>query len=230
MWQCRSHDLSHPWASSSARLLSVSIRAFTFQPWGRGRLSRSAEGSPSAPPPRVLPADLSDPGGPVRQGCAFELVVEPVQEGMDAGREADRGRAGKSLVREAEERAVGVGGELPTHDALLSLRELLSGLDVPFVLEEPRRLPREDLPRHMVLGRATPVVDAPSLARFEASPRHVPTREMLGLGEGLPHDVNRMADASLECDGGVVALERKRTSPRGAWRRHVDSVSWLCVP
>src|SRR5438034_1344136 len=111
---------------------------------------------------------------PAKKGYAVEFVLEPVEEGVDAGREAGRGLACQPLVREAKERTLAVGGELPAYDALLPLREFPPRLDVPLVFEDPRRLPHEDLPRHVILSRAASVVDVPPFARIEAGSRLLP--------------------------------------------------------
>src|SRR5207302_9658276 len=203
--------------------LGIVLRAATFSvyssfylpPGSRGSATLSSGKRSSCTPFGVVRADLVDPGAPVHKGCAVQFVLEPVEEGVDAGREADRRLACQPLVREAKECTLAVGGELPAYDALLPLREFLPGLDVPLVFEDPRRLPHEDLPRHVILRRAAPVVDAPPFARIEAGSRQVPAGEMLGLGEGFPHDADRVPDASLECDGGVLALERDRAALQG---------------
>src|SRR2546427_3497516 len=184
----------------------------------------------TCPPPWVVRAHLSYSSAPVHERCAIELVLEAVEESVDAGHEADRGRAGKALVYKAKERALAFRGELPANKTLLALWEFPPGLDVPLVLEHPRRLPHEYLPRDMVLGGAAPVVDAPPCACVEAGRRHVPAREVLRLGQRVPYDLSGMRDASLERDRGEVALERQRASSRGVRRRHVDSSSLVCVP
>src|SRR5207249_7408392 len=154
-------DPSHPWPSSCERLLSVSIRAFTFRPGRVGPRHCRAGDAPSGTPSGVVRTDLVDARPPVHKGYAVEFVLEPVEEGVDAGREADRGLACQPLVREAKERTLAVGGEFPAYDALLPLREFPPRLDVPLVFEDLRRLPHEDLSRHVILSRAASVVDVP---------------------------------------------------------------------
>src|SRR2546427_10257242 len=115
----------------------------------------------SFPPPWVVHAHLSNSSAPVHEGCAIEFVLEAVEESVDAGHEADRGRAGEALMCKAKERALALRGELPAYNTLLAPWESPLGLDVPLVLEDPRRLPHEYLSFDMVLGGAAPVVDAP---------------------------------------------------------------------
>src|SRR5207249_2573580 len=205
-------DPSHPWPSSCERLLSVSIRAFTFRPGRVAPRHCRAGDAPSGTPSGVVQADLVDPGAPVHKGYAVEFVLEPVEEGVDAGREADRGLACQPLVREAKERTLAVGGELPAYDALLPLREFPPRLDVPLVFEDPRRLPHEDLPRHVILSRAASVVDVPPFARIEVAfqglervrPHRLIFRDALvELREALGLD---RVDPLLRADGDIDEL------------------------
>src|SRR2546426_8294078 len=110
----------------------------------------------SCPPPWVVRAHLSNSNAPVHEGCAIELVLEAVEESVDAGHEADRSRAGEALVCKAKERALALRGELPANKTLLALWEFPPGLDVPLVLEHPRRLPHEYLPPDQGLGGGAP--------------------------------------------------------------------------
>src|SRR5207249_8244495 len=108
----------------------------------RPRLQRERFAPSARLPAWVVRPDLVDASAPVHERYAVEFVLEPVEEGVDARCEADRRRAREPLVRDPEDCANAIRGELPADDAFLALRELLPGLDIPLVLEDSRRLPR----------------------------------------------------------------------------------------
>jgi len=85
-----------------------------------------------------------------------------------------------------------------------------------------RRIPREDLARHMETVRTAEVVDRPPAARVEACLGQVPLRQMLRIRNRFPHGFDGMPDGSLEGQGREVALEGETACARTARYRHRD--------
>src|SRR5207247_6957581 len=97
-------------------------------------------------------------------------------------------------VRQAQARAFGFGCELPSDDAPLAGRDAFSGLDVAFVLEDARRVPREDASRHMDLRAAAPELDSSILSTFDDCLRHIPALQVLGARDRVPHVLDRLTE------------------------------------
>src|SRR5438034_193178 len=110
----------------------------------------------------------------------------------------------------------------PPHDAPLPLRQVLAGLGIPFVLEHPRRFPREDFSGHVEPGRTAEVVDRPPAARVEARLSQVPLREMLRIRDRFPHGFDGMPERSLEGQRREVTLEGEPARARTDGYRHAD--------
>ena len=141
---------------------------------------------------------------------------------MGRGRDLNGHLWREPRVRQAQARAFGFGCELPSDDAPLPGRDAFSGLDVALVLEDARRVPREDASRHMNLRAAAPELDASVLPAFDDRLRHVPTLQVIGAGNRVPHLLDRVTDVPLERERRRAALVRHFASARCQGGGHRD--------
>src|SRR5438034_905406 len=182
----------------------------------------SSVGPSTRSPLRIFGTDLAHAGEPVPERTTLELILQPIEEGVHAAREDNRGRAGEAAVAEAQKGRVADGSQLPPDDAPLPLRQVLAGFDIPFVLEHSRRFPREDFSGHVEPGRTAEVVDHPPAARVEARLSQVPLREMLRIRDRFPHGLDGMPERSLEGQRREVTLKGEPARARTDGYRHAD--------
>ena len=134
---------------------------------------------------------------------------------MDSRGKAYRRPSGEPPVSERYDRPVPVPSELPADNGIFAGRQPSARLDLPFVLEEMGRVPRQYAAGHVVLGRAAPKVDRPPLPADESGARHIPTLELLRVGDGRPHLFGRMPNPAREGDSRVLSVENDSPGGRG---------------
>ncbi len=130
-------------------------------------------------PLRVLRSDLIGPANPVDEWSLFKLVLKSVQESMYSWSEPYCRSMGEMLMYESKDSFVLIWSEFPAYDAFLALGPLRSGLDVPLMLEDMRRFPRQDFSCSMQLKWSGYIVDAASDTRIKASLCQIPPGEVI---------------------------------------------------
>src|SRR5579872_2853295 len=104
-------------------------------------------------------AKLGESRQPIWQGLPIELSLEAIEKGVEPGEKPGSAVTGEPRVGDGEQRAAGVRCQRVPKNGALPFWHFGSRRDVPFVLEEPRRIPSQDPSARTVLGWARDQID-----------------------------------------------------------------------